>query len=65
MVELTGANLLRVVPSFRFNIITADPDDNIFTDCAVTAGAGYKPQPITPGEFISKFVARASPGSAK
>ncbi len=25
----------------------------------------YKPQPITPGEFISKFVTGASPGSAK
>jgi predicted nucleic acid-binding protein len=52
-----------------------------FTDCAVTAGAdyvitddqhfaalrnaGYKPQPITPGEFISKFVAGASSGSAR
>jgi predicted nucleic acid-binding protein len=81
LVELTGGNLLRVMPSFRFNIITADPDDNIFTDCAVTAGAdyvitddehfaalrnaGYKPQPITPGEFISRFVAGASPGSAR
>lgn len=81
LVELTGGNLLRVMPSFRFNIIIADLDDNIFTDCAVTAGAdyvitddqhfaalrnaGYKPQPITPGEFISKFVAGASPGSAR
>jgi predicted nucleic acid-binding protein len=71
LVELTGGNLLRVTPSFHFNIITADPDDNLFTDCAVTAGAdflitqdqhfaalkksGYRPQPITPGEFISRF----------
>jgi uncharacterized protein len=72
LVEVTSGNLLRVTPSFRFNIITADPDDNIFTDCAVTAGAdylitedqhfaalrsaGYKPQPIAPGEFMSRFL---------
>ena len=81
LVELTGGNLLRVTPSFRFHIITSDPDDNIFTDCAVTGGAdylitedqhfaalrnaGYKPQPITPGEFISKFITGTPPGSAQ
>lgn len=27
--------------AFRFNLITADPDDNKFVDCAVTAGATY------------------------
>jgi predicted nucleic acid-binding protein len=75
LVELTGGGLLHVTPSFRFNIITIDPDDNIFTDCAVTASAdflitedqhfgalrnaGYKPQPITPNEFISRFVGGA------
>ena len=37
LVELSGGNLVRVTPSFRFQIIAADPDDNIFTDCAVTA----------------------------
>jgi putative PIN family toxin of toxin-antitoxin system len=72
LVELSGGNLVRVTPSFRFNIITADPDDNIFADCAVAAGAdflitedrhfaaletaGHKPRPITPGEFISGFI---------
>jgi putative PIN family toxin of toxin-antitoxin system len=81
LAELTGGNLLRVTPSFHFNIITADPDDNLFTDCAVTAGAdylvtedqhfavlrsaGYKPRPITPGEFVSRFIASATSGSAK
>ena len=80
LVELTGGNLQRVTPSFHFNIITTDPDDNIFTDCAVTAGAdflitedqhfaalrgaGYKPQPITPDEFISRFITDPIPGSA-
>jgi len=76
LAELTSGNLLRVTPSFRFNIITVDPDDNIFTDCAVTAnadylitedqhfgalkGAGYKPQAITPGEFITRILPDAS-----
>ena len=78
LAELTEGNLLRVTPSFHFNIITTDPDDNIFTDCAVTAAAdflitqdqhfgalrkaGYKPQPITPGEFIARFVVAGHPG---
>jgi len=81
LAELTGGNLLRVTPAFRFNIIITDPDDNLFTDCAVTAGAdflitedqhfaalrsaGYKPQPITPGEFVSRFITGASLGPAK
>src|SRR5580692_2154414 len=41
LAELTSSNLLRVTPAFRFHIVTVDPDDNIFTDCAVTAGANY------------------------
>lgn len=48
-----------------------DPEDNAFTDCAITIGAdfvitedkhfaplanaGYKPQPIRPDEFIERF----------
>jgi len=81
LVELTSGNFLRVTPSFHFQIVTTDPDDNIFTDCAVTAGAdylitedqhfaalknaGYKSQPITPGEFISRFIPGATSGSAR
>ena len=34
-------NVERVNPSYRFNLITADPDDNKFVDCAVIAGATY------------------------
>jgi uncharacterized protein len=76
LAELTSANLIRVTPSFHFHIVTTDPDDNIFTDCAVTAGAdylitedqhfaallnaGYKPQPIAPREFITRFISRPS-----
>ncbi len=34
-------NVERVTPAYRFNLITADPDDNKFVDCAITAGATY------------------------
>lgn len=72
LAELTTGNLLRVSPSFHFHIVTADADDNIFTDCAIAAeaewlitdgahfaplaGAGYKPQPVTPQDFIARFL---------
>lgn len=36
-----ATNIERVTPAFRFNLITADPDDNKFVDCAITAGATY------------------------
>ena len=71
LAELTSGNLLRVTPSFHFRVVAADPDDDIFSDCAITAGAdflitedrhfaplgdaGYKPRPISPQEFIVKF----------
>ena len=73
LAEMTTGNLLRVSPSFHFHIVTADADDNIFTDCAIAAnadwlitddahfaplaGAGYQPQPIAPAEFIARFLA--------
>ena len=34
-------NMERVNPTYRFNLITTDPDDNKFVDCAVIAGATY------------------------
>ena len=34
-------NIERVIPVYRFNLITSDPDDNKFVDCAITAGATY------------------------
>jgi putative PIN family toxin of toxin-antitoxin system len=59
-------------PHFHFHIVTTDPDDNKFTDCAITAEAnwmitddahftplaeaGYMPKPITPPEFIARFL---------
>ncbi len=72
LLEQTRGNVRHVSPTFRFQLITADPDDNKFTDCAITAGAdyivtedrhfaplatpGYHPKPITPGELISKHL---------
>ncbi len=71
-VEITTGALLRVTPYYHFQVINHDPDDNIFTDCAITAGAdciitedrhfaplataGYHPKPITPAEFIAKHL---------
>jgi uncharacterized protein len=64
--------VLRVSPSFRFRTITGDPDDDAFADCAIVAeadwmitsdrhfealrGAGYKPQPIRPEDFVQHFL---------
>lgn len=38
---LSMPNTERVAPSFHFHLITSDPDDNKFVDCAITAGATY------------------------
>ena len=34
-----STNVLMVTPYFKWNLITADPDDNKFVDCAFIAGA--------------------------
>ncbi len=34
-------NVEFVNPAFRFNLITTDPDDNKFVDCAIIVGATY------------------------
>ena len=38
---LSMPNVEHVSPAYRFNLITVDPDDNKFVDCAITAGATY------------------------
>ena len=38
---MESPNLERVNPTYRFNLISADPDDNKFVDCAIVAGATY------------------------
>ena len=41
MLILNQQNVRFVDPYFRMSIITADPDDNKFVDCAFAAGADY------------------------
>lgn len=38
---LSMTNVEHVNPTYRFNLITTDPDDNKFVDCAIIAGATY------------------------
>lgn len=68
-------NVRRHDPQFRFRVITNDPDDNKFVDCAIAAEAdfivtedtdfaalrlaGYKTQPIAPKKFISRHLAQS------
>lgn len=75
LLELLGqlhGNIRQVEPQFRFNVISADPDDNKFCDCAIAAeanfviaednhfdvlrSAGYKTKPIQPDEFIRQYL---------
>ena len=68
-------NLRLITPHFRWHLITADPDDDKFADCAIAAEAewivtqdghfeamrnsGHKPKPIAPGEFIARVLTAA------
>lgn len=70
--ELVEGNVVRVNPHYQFHVLPNDPDDNKFTDCAITAGAdyvitedshfqplagaGYRTQPISPAEFIARHL---------
>jgi putative PIN family toxin of toxin-antitoxin system len=36
-----ASNFVPVNPYFKWNLITADPDDNKFVDCALNAGTDY------------------------
>lgn len=38
---LNRKNLVRVSPMWRFHLVTQDPDDNKFVDCAVCGRAEY------------------------
>jgi putative PIN family toxin of toxin-antitoxin system len=71
LLEMTTNNIVRVSPQFQFHVISTDPDDNAFTDCAISVNAdyvitedshfapladsGYRPQPITPAAFIERY----------
>ncbi len=65
-------NIIQVEPTFRFAVISTDPDDNKGADCAIVSGAkfivaedqhfaaligsGYRPQPITPQAFVGDYL---------
>lgn len=38
---LRAVNVIRVDAQFRFGLITVDPDDNKFVDCAIVANADF------------------------
>lgn len=38
---LESKHVERFTPYYHFNLITADPDDNKFVDCAIQANARY------------------------
>jgi len=38
---LNSENVVYAHPTFRFNLITTDPDDNKFVDCAIVTNADY------------------------
>jgi len=40
-VLLKSQNTIQTTPYFRWNLISADPDDNKFVDCALNVGADY------------------------
>lgn len=68
LLQALYGNVREFDPSYRFNVIVTDPDDNIFVDCAIASDAdfvitedrhfnlliesGYRPQPIRPDKFI-------------
>jgi uncharacterized protein len=65
-------NVELISPAYRFHTIIGDPDDDKFADCAIAAhadyvitadrhfrplaGAGFKPQPIKPEDFIARHL---------
>ena len=38
---LKSPNIIQVLPFYKWNLITDDPDDNKFVDCALNSGADY------------------------
>jgi len=40
-VLLKSQNTFQITPYFKWHLITSDPDDNKFVDCALNSGADY------------------------
>ena len=58
-VILNNPHTLFINTFYKFNLITADPDDNKFIDCAVAAQAKYiVTEDEDNGEFIAKLSSR-------
>jgi len=38
---LKSPNVIQTVPYYRWSLISTDPDDNKFVDCALNSGADY------------------------
>ena len=38
---LESKNVKQIAPAYKWNLITADPDDNKFVDCAIAANARF------------------------
>ena len=38
---LKSPNIIQTIPYYKWNLISTDPDDNKFVDCALNAGANY------------------------
>ena len=38
---VNATNMEQVIPYYKWNLISADPDDNKFVDCALNSGADY------------------------
>ena len=38
---MNAANVEQIIPYFKWELISADPEDNKFVDCALNAGADY------------------------
>ena len=72
LIDRLHGNIRRIGPSYRFHTITGDADDDAFADCAIAAeadwiitsdqhfaaliGSGFKPQPVTPEEFLRRHL---------
>ena len=69
LVDAADGSLLRIATFFQFLTVPFDRDDDKFADCAISVhadfivtadrhfkpmiGSGYKPQPISPEDFIA------------
>lgn len=76
LLHLRHQSIVWTEPAFRYQVISTDPDDNKFTDCAITANAdyvitndkdfaalanaGYRPQPISAEEFVFRCLTAKS-----